>query len=89
MEAFECALLLGLIITAIAAPLQKTLLGTVLVFTAFGLIMSVLWMVLQAPDLAITEAAVGVGVDTVLYFLTLKKLNALKGGKEQNDTEKS
>ena len=77
MEVFECILLIGLIITAIAAPLQKTLLGTVLVFTAFGLIMSVLWMVLAAPDLAITEAAVGAGVTGVLFFLTLKKIGKL------------
>ena len=34
---------------------------------------------LQSPDLAITEAAVGAGVTSILFFLTLKKVHALKG----------
>lgn len=83
-------ILLGFMIAcAICASLSKSMFNTVLIFMGFSVIMSVIWLILQAPDLSITEAAVGVGVDTVLYFLTLKKLNALKGGKEQNDTEKS
>ncbi|MDY4486942.1 MAG: hydrogenase subunit MbhD domain-containing protein [Candidatus Limivicinus sp.] len=79
MKIAECLLLLALIITAIAAPLQKRLLNTVIVYMAFGLIMSVLWILLQSPDLAITEAAVGAGVTSVLFFLTLKKTDLLEG----------
>ena len=40
---------------------------------------SILGLLLQSPDLAITEAAVGAGVDTVLFLLTLKTIHALKG----------
>ena len=79
MKIAECLLLLALIITAIAAPLQKRLLNTVIVYMAFGLIMSVLWILLQSPDLAITEAAGGAGVTSVLFFLTLKKTDLLEG----------
>jgi len=75
---FECILLIGLVVTAIASALQKKLLNTVLIYTAYGLIMSVLWMLLRAPDLAITEAAVGAGVSGVLFFLTLKKIHKIK-----------
>lgn len=75
---FECILLAGLIITAIASAIQKKLINTVLIYTAYGLIMSVLWMLLRAPDLAITEAAVGAGVSGVLFFLTLKKIHKIK-----------
>ena len=73
MKIVECILLLLLIITGIAAPLQKNSILTVIVFTAFGLVMSVVWMLLQAPDLAITEAAVGAGVTGVLFYLTLRR----------------
>lgn len=83
MKLVECILLLILIVTAIAAPLQKRLLGTVIVFTVFGLTMSVLWMLLRAPDLAITEAAVGAGVTGVLFILALHKINQLKGGPDK------
>ena len=43
---------------------------------------AIVWLFLESPDLAITEAAVGAGIDTVLFFLTLKKVHALKGTRE-------
>jgi len=45
---------------------------------AYSLIMSVIWMLLESPDLAITEAAVGAGITSVLFFVTLKKIHAIK-----------
>ena len=48
-----------------------------------SLAMSVIWMMLQSPDLAITEAAVGVGIDSLLYFVTLKKIHAIDVEKEK------
>jgi len=78
MQILALLLMAVLIACAIAASLNKSLLNTVLIFMNFGVVMSVIWLVLQAPDLAITEAAVGVGVDAVLYFLTLRKINALR-----------
>lgn len=79
----ECLLLLGLVLTAIFAPLQKRLMNTVLIYAAFGVMMSALWMLLRAPDLAITEAAVGAGVTSILFFLTLKKTKGLKGSDDE------
>ena len=35
--------------------------------------MSIIWIILRSPDLAITEAAVGAGVTSILFFITLKK----------------
>ena len=75
----ECLLLLGLVITAITAPLQKQSVNMVILYSAFGVIMSALWMLLRAPDLAITEAAVGTGVTGVLFYLTLRRVHQLKG----------
>lgn len=83
MKLLECILLLLLIVIAVAAPLQKRLLNTVLLYSAFGLVMSVIWMLLRAPDLAITEAAVGAGVSGILFFLTLKKVHQLKGTRDE------
>ena len=77
MTYFECILLLMLIVTAIAALRQDNLINTVIIFSAFSLVMSVLWMALQSPDLAITEAAVGAGVSGVLFYLTLRKVGKL------------
>ena len=71
------------IFCAVAAPLCTRLLTTVIVYMAFSLLMAVLWSLLQTPDLAITEAAVGAGITSILFFLTLKKLHALKGTRDE------
>ena len=79
MEYIELALLGLLILCAIMTVVTKNLLSSVVIYMAFGTIMSILWVVLEAPDLAITEAAVGVGVSGVLFFLTLKKIHKVRG----------
>lgn len=79
MTVFTCILFLFLIVCAVAASLSKSLLNTVLVFMSYSLVMSIIWVILEAPDLAVTEAAVGAGVTTVLFVLTLKKIHAIMG----------
>lgn len=79
MKIVECVLLLLLVITGVTAPLQKHPLIMIISFTTFGLVMSVIWMLLQAPDLAITEAAVGTGVSGVLFYLTLRRIKQMQG----------
>jgi energy-converting hydrogenase B subunit D len=85
MRFIEYALLLFLMVTAVAAVTAKKTLTTVLLFMSYGLVMSVIWMLLQAPDLAITEAAVGAGINSVLLFITLKKAHDLRGTIEKDD----
>ena len=88
MTAFKCILLIFLVVCAIAASLSKKLLNTILIFMSYSLIMSIIWILLESPDLAITEAAVGAGVTTVLFLVTLKKINAIIK-KEETEGEKS
>lgn len=83
MEIIEILLLVFLIVCAITAVTAKRTLTTVLIFDAYGLIMSVIWMLLQAPDLAITEAAVGTGINGVLLYITLKKVHDMKGTRDE------
>jgi uncharacterized MnhB-related membrane protein len=48
--------------------------------------MCVIWVILQSPDLAITEAAVGAGVTSILFFVTLKKIRGFdEAEKEKNE----
>lgn len=81
---FEVILLFFLVVCALAACLSRRLITTVAVFMGYSLIMSVLWMLLQAPDLAITEAAVGAGITTVLFFVVLRRIGAVKKGGERH-----
>ena len=85
MRIFEMALLMGLIICAISVTLTKRMITAVVVFMSYSMIMSVIWVILQSPDLAITEAAVGAGVTSILFFVTLKKINAFNDEPVQAD----
>ncbi len=77
MEIFKITLLLFLIVCALAASLIKNQLISVIVFMAYSLIMSIIWFLLESPDLAITEAAVGAGISSILFFVTLRKIRLL------------
>ncbi len=78
MKLFESVLLLSLIVCAMSVAFTKDLLTSIIIFMSYSLIMCIIWMILQSPDLAITEAAVGAGVTSILFFLTLKKIRAIR-----------
>lgn len=78
MKMFSVIMLLFLITFSIAVSSIKNILGAIIVFMVYSLIMAILWEQLNAPDLAITEAAVGAGVTTLLFVLTLKRIRGIK-----------
>ena len=88
MEVFMYILLSFLVVCAIAVSFTKNLLNTVLVYMSYSLVMSVIWILLQSPDLAITEAAVGAGVTSILFFITLKKIEGIGKGHPDESQEK-
>jgi uncharacterized MnhB-related membrane protein len=61
-------LVFALVVTAIAALWSSDLFRAVMVFIAFGLLMAVAWVRLQAPDIALAEAAIGAGLTGVLLL---------------------
>jgi uncharacterized MnhB-related membrane protein len=40
--------------------------------------MAILWQQMNAPDLAITEAAVGAGITSILFIIALRKIKVIK-----------
>lgn len=87
MLIFKIILLGFLIICAISVSLSKNLLTSIVIYMSYSLIMSVIWILLESPDLAITEAAVGAGVTSILFFVTLKKIHALDSVKEADSEQ--
>ena len=75
----EVLLLALLVFCALATVLGKKMVSSIIIFMSYSAVMSILWFLLESPDLAITEAAVGAGVTSLLFFLTLRKINALRG----------
>ena len=70
-------MLVFILVCAVAVSVTKDLLTSIIIFMAQSVAMSVVWILLRAPDLAITEAAVGAGITTLLMFVTLKKLHTI------------
>ena len=77
MEILNIILLVFIIICAVSVSLTKILLTSIVIFMSQSLAMSVIWIMLESPDLAITEAAVGAGITSLLLFVTLKKIHAI------------
>ncbi len=85
--AFLQAILLGfLVVCAISVSFSRNLLNSIIIYMSFSLVMAMIWICLESPDLAITEAAVGAGVTTILFFVTLKKIHAIgqEDGKDKH-----
>ncbi|MBU2573648.1 MAG: DUF4040 domain-containing protein [Elusimicrobia bacterium] len=69
--ALKFTLLFLLVVCAAAAVRMKDLLGAVIMLCAYSLIMTLIWTLLNAVDVALTEAAVGAGIVTVLLIAAL------------------
>ena len=78
MKIFSVIMMIFLIVSAISVSVIKNLLSAVIVFMVYSLVMAILWQQLNAPDLAITEAAVGAGITTLLFVITLKQMRGVK-----------
>ena len=78
-------LLLSLVVCAICTALSKRVMTALIIFTSYSIVMSIVWLLLRSPDLAITEAAVGAGVTSLLFFVTLKKIHAMKEEGEDDE----
>lgn len=77
MQVLHILLLVFIIGCAVSVSLTKNLLTALVIFMGQSLAMSVIWILLESPDLAITEAAVGAGITSLLLFVTLKKIHAI------------
>jgi energy-converting hydrogenase B subunit D len=80
---FVVDLTIALLLAALAARLLHTrrLFEATVLFIAFGLVLALAWVRLEAPDLALAEAALGAGVTGALLVNALRRL-LRKGGEE-------
>ncbi len=73
MAILDILILSILVLCALAAVRTRDLLGAVIIYAAYSLLMAIIWLQLGAPDVAITEAALGAGVTTILMIATISK----------------
>jgi energy-converting hydrogenase B subunit D len=73
LEMLQVLLLAGITGTAFVALRSRDLLVSVILLAAMSLLLSVEFYLLQAPDVAIAEAAVGAGMTAAIYIIAIGK----------------
>ena len=72
-DLFDVLILSLLILCALAIARLKDLAAAVILFSIYSFALCLLWVHRGAPDVAMTEAAVGAGITAVLFFYTLTR----------------
>ncbi|MDG5761849.1 DUF4040 domain-containing protein [Natronococcus sp. A-GB1] len=79
----ELALILFVVAAAVLVAFARDIVGAIVTFAAFTLGIAVIWVLLAAPDVALIEAAVGAGVTSVLFLITVMKTTGMSGESEE------
>jgi len=75
MEIIVTILVLLMIVSAIAALIYKDLINAIIASCIVSLIASLLFYFLQAPDVAMAEAAIGAALVTGIFVIAVKRTN--------------
>ncbi|HMP75683.1 MAG TPA: DUF4040 domain-containing protein [Kiritimatiellia bacterium] len=79
LDVFLCAILIGL---AVRTIFSRTLFQGVMYFVVYGLLMALAWARLNAPDIALAEAALGAGITGALLFSAVRAMRD-RGDREE------
>ena len=84
VDGFVALLLVGLALILLNSP---NLFRAIVLFIVFGLLMAVTWGRLDAPDIALAEAAIGAGITGALFLNAWLELQGGKGASESSGHE--
>ena len=73
---------IAMVVSAGLAMYVKDLVSSVIAVGVVSLFASILYLILQAPDVAMTEAAIGAGLSTLILLYALHKTTDKE---EEND----
>jgi uncharacterized MnhB-related membrane protein len=76
----DVVIVLGLVISAVLACHFENLLSAVIALGVTGVFCAAAFLVMHAPDVAISEAAVGAALTPIVFIVALRKM---KGGDGQ------
>ncbi len=74
MTAMSALLAVAMVGAALVAVLGRTLPVAILAAGLVSLLASVMFLILGSPDVAMTEAAIGSGLTTFLFFFVLGRM---------------
>ena len=67
------AVLITVLVTSIIAIVLRDLLYSVIILAGASIGLAITFYMLQAPDIALTEAVVNAGIATVLYVIAIER----------------
>ncbi len=70
---------LFVILMAIVAVQNKSIKVAIIAAGIVSLFSSIIYLILAAPDVAMTEAAIGSGLSTIIFFYVLNKIQKSNG----------
>ncbi len=79
MEAVVLVVVIVMLLSAVAVLLFKDFLAALAAMSVVSLGLSFLFVVVRAPDVAMTEAAIGAGLSSLLFALALRRLGLWRG----------
>lgn len=71
--AIDLALIGFVLVAVIATAILRDVLASIIAFAAYSLGIALIWVFLKAPDVGLTEAAVGAGIMTIMFLVTITK----------------
>lgn len=83
-RALDLVLALALVVVAWRAVAGRELFASVVLYIVFGLLLALTWVRLDAPDIALAEAAIGAGLTGALL---LDAVAAVGGGRRAREPE--
>ncbi len=81
MVILDILIVTGLCVSAILACHLEKLLSAVIALSVTGIFAAAAFLVMHAPDVAISEAAVGAALSPLIFIVALRKIKG-KGGDE-------
>jgi uncharacterized MnhB-related membrane protein len=77
LDALNLIFLVGLLVTAVLVVRVRRVIDAVLIFSAFGTFLTLIFFQMQAPDVALSEAAVGAVAIPMVLLISLAKIRTL------------
>jgi energy-converting hydrogenase B subunit D len=73
MSVIEAIVILLMLVAAVATSVFRDLISAVIACAAVSLLASLLFYLLDAPDVAMAEAAIGAGLTTAMFVVAVRK----------------
>lgn len=72
-EALGMAVMVFMAATALAAVTMADVLGSIIALKVFGVLMTIMFVLFQAPDVALTQAVINSGLLPALFLVALSR----------------